>query len=166
MASHLSVTGAQLSKIAKEFQAIVGHNRCMNKYLSRLSAALAAVALSLSLSAQKTTNGLAGPGTETMYSIAHVKRGMENEYALLSAKTWKLYRKLDLVLEKPHVVLRGTDAAGLPYFVEIFTWKSADIPDHAPPEVRALWQQLEQACEKRDGRPGIDFTEVTAVQVD
>jgi hypothetical protein len=115
--------------------------------------------------AQKMAN-LPAPGTETIYSIAHVKPGMENQYAELSAKTWAIYRRLDLVLEKPHVVVRGVDADGLPYFVEIFTWKSPEIPDHAPPEVRAVWQQLESVCEKRNGRPGIDFTEVTAVQIE
>src|SRR5579864_1746421 len=111
-------------------------------------------ALSLSSIAQEARPQLPGPGTETMYSIAHVKRGMEARYAELSAQTWAVYRKLDLVLAKPHVVVRGVDSEGLTYFVEIFTWKSADIPDHAPPEVRAIWQQLEQACEKRNGRPG------------
>jgi hypothetical protein len=115
--------------------------------------------------AQKTAN-LPAPGTETIYSIAHVKPGMENQYAELSAEAWAIYRRLDLVLEKPHVVVRGVDADGLPYFVEIFTWKSPEIPDHAPPEVRAVWQQLESVCEMRNGRPGIDFTEVTAVQIE
>jgi hypothetical protein len=137
--------------------------RSMNLQHTRLSAVFAAMAFSAISSAQTP---LPGPGTETMYSIAHVKRGMEARYAELSAKSWVLYRRLNLVLAKPHVVLRGTDPAGLTYFVEIFTWKSADIPDHAPAEVRALWQQLEEACEKRNGRPGIDFTEVTAVQLD
>ena len=113
--------------------------------------------------AQKTPAGLPGPGTETIHSVAHVKRGMEAHYAEISAQAWALYRKLDLVLPSPHVVLRGADEAGLPYLVEIFTWRSADIPDHAPPEVLALWKQLEEACEKRGGRPGIDFAEVTAV---
>jgi hypothetical protein len=127
--------------------------------------AAAALALTLSLSAQKKASELPGPGTETIYSIAHVKRGMETQYAELSAKTWAIYRKLDLVLPAPHVVLRGVDSENLPYFVEIFTWKSADIPDHAPAEVRAVWQELENACEKRNGRPGIDFTEVTPVAV-
>ena len=46
-------------------------------------------------------------GTETMYSIAHVKRGMEVRYGALSAQAWALYRKLDLVLPQPHVVVRG-----------------------------------------------------------
>ena len=109
---------------------------------------------------------LPGPGTETMHSIAHVKPGHEAEYANLSAQAWALYKRLGLVLDKPHVVLRGADEKGRPYFVEVFTWKSPDIPDHAPAEVRAIWQRLENACEPRDGRPGIDFAEVTAVQVD
>jgi hypothetical protein len=127
--------------------------------------AAAALALTLSLFAQKKASDLPGPGTETIYSIAYVKRGMETQYAELSAKSWAIYRKLDLVLPAPHVVVRGVDSQNLPYFVEIFAWKSADIPDHAPAEVRAVWQELENACEKRNGRPGIDFTEMTAVAV-
>jgi hypothetical protein len=127
--------------------------------------ASAAVVITLSLFAQKKESELPGPGTETIYSIAHIKRGMETQYAELSAKSWSIYRKLDLVLPAPHVVVRGVDSQNLPYFVEIFTWKSSEIPDHAPAEVRAVWQDLENACEKRNGRQGIDFTEVTAVQV-
>jgi len=130
------------------------------------AATIAFAGICVSAYAQKPPTNLPGPGTETMHSVAHVKRGLEGRYAELSAEAWALYRKLDLVLERPHVVLRGVDAAGLPYFVEIFTWKSADVPDHAPPEVLALWKQLEEACEKRDGRPGIDFSEVTAIAVD
>ena len=133
----------------------------MAKNRSLITAAV--LALTFSLSAQQKASELPGPGTETIYSIAHVKRGMEAQYAELSAKSWAIYRKLDLVLPAPHVVIRGVDSENLPYFVEIFTWKSAEIPDHAPAEVRAVWQQLENACEKRNGRPGIDFTEVTAV---
>jgi hypothetical protein len=123
------------------------------------------------LSVSILTIGLAAarlprPGTETIHSVAHVKPGHEAEYAQLSAKAWDLYKRLGLVLDRPHVVLRGTDEKGRAYFVEVFSWKSADIPDHAPPEVRAIWQQLEGACEARDGRPGIDFSEVTAVHLE
>lgn len=106
-----------------------------------------------------------GPGTETVHTIAHVKPGHEAEYARLSAKTWAVYTRLGLVLHHPHIVLRGADEKGRPFFVEIFTWKSPDIPDHAPPEVKSLWTQLEQACEPRDGRPGIDFEALTPVAV-
>ena len=113
-----------------------------------------------------TAAQLPGRGTETIHSVAHVKAGHESEYAQLSQKAWALYKQLGFVLDRPHVVLRGTDEKGRSYFVEVFTWKSPDIPDHAPAEVKAIWQQLEAACEVRDGRPGIDFSEVTAIQLD
>jgi hypothetical protein len=135
----------------------------MTKLRSAFIAAAVATALTFSLSAQRKSSNLPGPGTETIFSTYHVKRGMEAKFAKLNAKTWALYRQLDLTLPVPHVVLRGVDSSNLPYFVEIFTWRSAEIPDHAPAEVRAIWQELENACEKRNGRPGIDFTEVTTV---
>ena len=109
---------------------------------------------------------LPGPGTETIHSIAHVKPGKEAEYAKLSGEAWALYTRMGFVLDRPHVVLRGVDDKGRSYFVEIFTWKSPDIPDHAPAAVKAIWNKLEAVCEPRDGRPGIDFSEVTAVQID
>ena len=114
----------------------------MTKLRSVFIAAVVATSLTFSASAQKNSNNLPGPGTETIYSTYHVKRGMEAKFAELNAKTWALYRKLDLVLPAPHVVVRGMDSSNLPYFVEIFTWRSAEIPDHAPPEVRAVWQEL------------------------
>ncbi len=61
---------------------------------------------------------LPGPGTETIHSVSHVKAGHEAEYAQLSEKAWALYKRLGLVLERPHVVLRGSDEKGRPYFVE------------------------------------------------
>jgi hypothetical protein len=135
----------------------------MTKLRSPFIAAVVATALAFSVSAQRKSSTLPGPGTETIFSTYYVKRGMEAKFAELNAKTWALYRKLDLALPTPHVVVRSVDSSNLPYFVEIFTWRSADIPDHAPPEVRAVWQELENACEKRNGRPGIDFTAVTTV---
>lgn len=123
------------------------------------------VLLTFILLAANAMAQLPGPGTETVHSVAHVKAGHDAEYARLSADTWALYTRLGLVLDHPHIVLRGADENGRPYFVEIFTWKSPDIPDHAPPAVRAMWKQLEQLCETRDGRPGIDFEAVTPVDL-
>ena len=117
------------------------------------------------LTASLVSAQLPGPGTETVHSVAHVKAGFEAEYAQLNEKAWALYKRLGLVLDKPHVVLRGTDEKGRTYFIDVFTWKSPDIPDHAPEEVKAIWKQLEAACEVRDGRPGIDFSEVTAIHL-
>ena len=116
------------------------------------------------------TSLVAGPlpskGSETIHSVAHVKPGREAEYAKLSADAWAIYKRLGLVLKTPHIVLQGADEKGLPYFVEVFTWKSSEIPDHAPAEVKAIWRKLEESCEPRDGRRGIDFSEVTAVALD
>lgn len=122
---------------------------------------VAVFALPLSLAAAQ----LPGPGTETIHSIAHVKAGHEAEYAKLSSEAWDLYKRMGFVLDSPHIVLRGIDEKGRTFFVEVFTWKSPDIPDHAPPAVKAIWQQLENACEVRDGRRGIDFTEVKAIEL-
>ena len=122
------------------------------------------IALSI-LTTGFATSPLPSKGTETIHSIAHVKPGREAEYAKLTTEAWALYTRLGLVLETPHVVLQGTDEKGLPYFVEVFTWKSHDIPDHAPVEVKAIWKRLEEACEPREGRRGIDFSEVTAIQL-
>ena len=105
----------------------------------------------------------ANEDSETIYSVAHVKKGQEAAYARAAAKAWDIYRRLDAVFAEPHVVARGTGDDGLPYFVEVFTWKSAEFPDHAPAEVKAVWKELETACEKRGGRPGIDFQEVDLV---
>ena len=117
-------------------------------------------------SASLAAGPLPGKGTETIHSVAHIKPGREVEYAKLSAEAWAIYTRLGFVLDTPHIVLQGSDEKGRSYVVEVFTWKSPDIPDHAPPEVKAIWRKLEDACEPRDGRRGIDFSEVTALQLD
>jgi len=108
---------------------------------------------------QPPSNPLPGPDTETVYSIYHVIPGKESAFDKARTETWAIYLRLGLVLPKPHVVVRGTDDAGKTYFVEIFTWKDAGIPDHAPPEVREVWKKLQSLCEPRGGRPGIDFSD-------
>jgi hypothetical protein len=127
-----------------------------------LTSLLSACILTLGLASAQ----LPSPGTETIHSVFHVKAGHEAEYAQLSGKAWALYQRLGLVLDKPHIVLRGSDEKGRPYFVEIFTWKSSDIPEHVPADVKAIWQQLEAVCEPRDGRRGIDFAEVAPLQLE
>jgi hypothetical protein len=91
---------------------------------------------------------------ETIYCVSHVRRGHEAAYASLLAKAWAVYRRLDLVLPKPHLVVRGADDSG--------------IPDNAPKEVRDVWKEMETTCEPRDGRPGMDISEggVTLIESD
>jgi len=58
----------------------------------------------------------------------------------------------------------GEDDAGKVYFIEILMWKDHDKPDNAPPDVTAIWAQMEALCEKRDGHRGIEFHEVRVIQ--
>ncbi|HEY4246159.1 MAG TPA: hypothetical protein VGM64_04835 [Lacunisphaera sp.] len=96
---------------------------------------------------------------ETIYCIYHVKPGHEKAFAAARASAWVIYRRLDLVQAKPHVVVGGSNGPAKPYVVEIFTWRDSAIPDNAPPEVLEAWKKLGAECETRDGRPGIDFAE-------
>ena len=37
----------------------------------------------------------------------------------------------------------------------------ADIPDHAPAEVQAIWQEMNAVVEPRGGKPSLSFAEMT-----
>ena len=102
---------------------------------------------------------------ETVFDTLHVKAGKEDELARVMARAWAAYRKLDMVLPEPHMVMRGVDDAGRPFFVEILTWKDHNAPDHAPAEVKKIWIEMEALCERRDGRRGIEFYEVHFLQL-
>ena len=118
------------------------------------------------LAAQSPQPGAPAGGTETVISTFRVRAGKEAEFARVHAQAWPAYRRFDLVAEKPHLVLQGVDEAGKTYFVEIFTWKDHDAPDHASPEIRAIWAQLEALCEPRLGHRGIEFPEVQIVRAE
>jgi hypothetical protein len=100
---------------------------------------------------------------ETVLCTYHVKAGRASAFTASMAKGWALYRHLDLVVPQPHIIVRGTEPSGQVYFAEIFTWKSADIPDNAPAEVQAFWGELNGSCEPRGGKPGIDIVVVQPV---
>jgi hypothetical protein len=135
--------------------------------MSSMTRRLALVALgTYSLAAQPPQAAAAPGGTETVISTFRVREGKEAEFAKVHAQAWPAYRRFGLVLEKPHLVLQGVDEAGKTYFVEILTWKDHDAPDHASPEIQAIWAQLEALCEPRLGHRGIEFPEVKMVQAE
>lgn len=111
--------------------------------------------------ADEAKSGVAAP--ETVCCTYQVKAGQEANFTALLSKSRTLYEKLGLVLPQPYLATRESDGAGRVRFQEIFTWKSADIPDNAPPEVAALWGELNDACEARDGRPPIAIATVSIV---
>jgi hypothetical protein len=68
------------------------------------------------------------------------------------------------VLEAPHIVAKSVDEQGRADYREIFTWRSADIPDHAPKEIKGAWAKLQALCEPRGGDAGIAFVELDIIR--
>ncbi len=94
---------------------------------------------------------------ETIVSIMRPKSGKETELIQALRTHRKTLERLDAVIG-PHLLYRGADEAdGKPIIVEIFTWKSGDIPDNAPPEIVKGWGTLQALVETRNGRRGIEF---------
>ena len=106
----------------------------------------------------------AAPDTpETMLVSYHAKPGKEAALQDALARTWAVCRRDKLVIASPHLVLREKDDAGKTRFVESFSWVSHAAPDHAPPDLKVMWRELESLCEPRDGQKGIDGSEVETV---
>ncbi|HEY6330426.1 MAG TPA: hypothetical protein VI756_13905 [Blastocatellia bacterium] len=103
------------------------------------------------------------PTTETILGIYHVKEGADDQFLKAYRNTWSVYRELDAVFEKPHVLMKGTDESGRTCYFDLFTWKDAEIPDHAPDKIKTAWKELEALCESRGGHRGIEGDAVTIV---
>ena len=93
---------------------------------------------------------------ETILSIDRPKAGKESELRAALDEAHLVYERLGAV-SGPIAFYRANDETGGIYFVEILTWRSADIPDNAPSEIRLVWTRLQSLVEKRNGRPGIEF---------
>jgi ketosteroid isomerase-like protein len=104
---------------------------------------------------------LRAAGPETVMVTLHARPGSENVLALTIARHWNTATRLNLVLAEPHLSLRGAEGEGKTYFVEIFSWRDADIPDNAPAEIRGIWDELNGLVEARGGRPGLDLVPVS-----
>ncbi|HUK90513.1 MAG TPA: hypothetical protein VLZ81_08960 [Blastocatellia bacterium] len=100
---------------------------------------------------------------ETVLSVFHVKEGSEEAFLKTARDTWATYREMDGVFPSPHLLMKGTDESGKTCYFEVFTWRDAEIPDHAPDKVKAHWKELESLCEQRSGRRGIEINPVQIV---
>lgn len=98
---------------------------------------------------------------ETVLVTYHVKSGQQSQIESILNKQWSALRKLDVVVDQPHLILRGVEDGGKPVYVEIFTWRTADSADHLPAEVQEVWKEMRQSTEQRLGRPGIDVHPMT-----
>jgi len=104
------------------------------------------------------------PDPETVLVTYHVKAGGEAAFAKILDAQWKTMRDLALVGEGPHVLMTRDGDPAHPTFIELFTWKDRDIPDHAPEAVQKLWQEMSRWVEARGVLPPIDITEVRLVR--
>lgn len=100
---------------------------------------------------------------ETVMVTLHVKPGAEPDGARVLARHWETARRLNLVQESPHLTLRVSGPANKASFVEIFTWRDSSIPDAAPPEIRAIWDDMNKIADPRGGRPGLEIAMVEIV---
>jgi len=96
-------------------------------------------------------------------AIFHVVAGKEADFQQVLVREWETYTKEKLVFDQPHVVVRGKEADGKTYFVDIFTWVSQSTPDHPPASVVAVWQSMGPLVEARNGHPAMEITEVQLV---
>ncbi|HEX8171602.1 MAG TPA: hypothetical protein VF824_13785 [Thermoanaerobaculia bacterium] len=86
---------------------------------------------------------------ETVLARFTVKPGAdEAKLAEVVGRNWKTLKRLDLISDTQPLVWRGQG-----YVVEVITWRSASIPDNAPPEVLAEWKEMNALAK-------IDFEEV------
>lgn len=100
---------------------------------------------------------------ETVMVTLHVKPGSEAEMQRVLEEHWKTVTAMNLVSNTPHLTIRGTEAGDKTYFVDVFTWRDASIPDDAPPEIQKLWDEMNRLVESRGGQPGLDFVPVSVI---
>jgi hypothetical protein len=102
----------------------------------------------------------AGAPPETVICFYHPQKGKEAELEKVIRESWAIMSRLDMIDDQPRVFTRGTDGEGRAYFVTVLTWKSADLPDNAPPDLKKNWAAMQAAVENREGRRGIHFEEM------
>ncbi len=100
---------------------------------------------------------------ETVLVTFHAKAGAEAELEQVIERHWTTARRMNLIEADPHLTVRGREAGSKTYFVHVFTWKDPSIPDAAPPEIKAIWADMNRLVEGRDGKPGLNFNEVWQV---
>jgi hypothetical protein len=103
------------------------------------------------------------PDAETVVVTYLPKAGQEGALQQEIDATWQDMVRLHLTANNDRAFYRGADDDGHPFFLEIFTWKDHDTPDHAPAEIEAHWKKLSDLVEARGARPGLQFEEIHAV---
>jgi hypothetical protein len=137
-----------------------------------LNIVLCSIASSSLLTAQQTSTDhvKAAPQShqakpETVLATFRVKPEQLAAFLAMMPEYWKALRELGLVDTEPHVLLQGEED-GKPIVVQVFTWKSEDTPDNAPPKIRQYWDRMNAMVETRNGKPGIEFPPMRLVEIE
>lgn len=96
-----------------------------------------------------------------------VARGNEKKFEALLKKHWPTLHKLGLVTDAPPQHFKGEEQDnGKPIYFEIFDWRDGAVDRaHEHPEVMAIWEPMDQLCEKRGDKPNMEFPHVDVVRV-
>lgn len=88
-----------------------------------------------------------------------VKPDQEIPFQDVIGRHYPTLKRLGLVDDAPHLVLRGRDEADRPVFVELLPWKAEDGPTIAEQtaEVIAIWERMGSMVEPRAGMPPMEF---------
>lgn len=95
-----------------------------------------------------------------------VQRDRVDDLAERLRRHWPTLRRHGLVTDKLPIIYFGEDYSG-PFFVEALTWVDALAPGKAYwiREINDIWTDLYNFTEMRNGRPGIDYPTVRALDV-
>ena len=114
-------------------------------------------------SAQTPSPASPDSSPETVIATFRVKPAQIDAFLALMPNYWAALRERNMVLAEPHVLMRGMEN-GKPIVVEVFTWRTHDVPDSVPSAIQAYWDKFNAMVETRDGKPGIEFPEMTLIQ--
>ena len=104
---------------------------------------------------------------ETVICNYRVAAGNEAQFEALLADHWPTLRRLGLVTDSPPQHYRGLEQDnGQPIYFEIFDWQDgAAERAHQIPEVSAIWESMDQLCERRGDKPNMEFPHVQPLTI-
>lgn len=105
-------------------------------------------------------NAVPADPPETVMATFYPQAGKADEVEALIWQEWDTNTRLGLVANQVHHVYRGGSEEGRTVIYDMFTWKDHATPDHAPPEIIAIWRKMNAAVEKRNGKPAIEIVEI------
>jgi len=114
-----------------------------------LLTAISLLALTEGSTTRSAPDSSAEEGPVTVHVTYRVQRGKEVEFKAMVARAWEVYRRDNLTLAEPHILLQGVDENSLPRFIEIFSWASRSIAEHPTTNVWKVWNDLHMLCEFR-----------------